>query len=267
MSLDLLALKYLVPRAGSDLLAARYQVATIMTKAPLWGVLAALSILFPLLSRESRRDSRAASRMLRQVLRWMTILLAPVVVVLVVFPRQILGAMFPGAYVDAAPVLVVSALGMGALALCLVLTRSLQATDRARAPGAYLVVSVALQAALLVALVPRHGAMGAAIATAVASGAGALLALGVSARAFQLRLDLRDVVALGTGLALLAAVIAALAPQGRMATLGAIAAGSLAYAGTIWMLGLVRKGEKRMVLRRLRASLAPEEPLAPPSEA
>lgn len=251
MSLDLLGLKYLVPAVGSDLVAARYQAATLLTKAPLWGVLAGMSVLFPLMSRLSRRDPRAAAKLLRQVLRWMAIAMAPMILMMTVFPSRVLFMMFPGVYADAAPVLIVSAFGMASLALCLVLTRALQATDRAHAPGAYLAVSVALQVALLIALVPRWGAMGAAVATATASAAGALLALGASARTFRLTLKLRDVVAMASSLALMGAIVAALGPQGRLGSLAAVGAALLAYAVSIWMLGLVRPTERRALVSRL----------------
>lgn len=251
MSLDLLAVKYLAPAGESNLMAARYQTATLLTKAPLWAVLAGLSVLFPMLSRASRQDPAAASRLLRAVLRWMALALAPLAVILMIFPRAMLGVMFPTVYAAAAPVLAVSAVGMGALALALVLTRALQATDRARSPGMSLAVSVALQAALLVALVPRWGALGAAVATAIASIAGAALVLGAAARPFELRLRWGDAVAFATSLALMAAVFAALAPEGRWMTLVDLALAGAAYVTAIVMLGLVRPHERRAILKRV----------------
>lgn len=251
MSLDLLAVKYLAPAAESDVMAAGYQSATLLTKAPLWMVIAALSVVFPMLSRAGRDDPAAAARLLRTVLRWMALVLAPLAVVLALFPSNVLGLMFPASYASGAPVLAVSALGMAALALRLVLTRALQATDRARSPGASLVVAGALQAALLVALVPRHGARGAAVATALASLAGALLVLGAAARPFRLHVGWRDGVAFAASLGLLAAVFAAFAPKGRVASLLALCAAAAAYGLAAVTLGLVRRDERRAVLRRL----------------
>lgn len=257
MSLDLLAVKYLSPRALSDLMAAEYQSATLLTKAPLWLVLAALSVLFPVLSRLAKRDHAEAARLLRDILRGLALVFAPLVVLLALFPARVLGLLFPAAYASAAPVLAVGALGMGALALALVLTRALQATDRARLAGASLVVSLALQAALLVALVPTYGAMGAAIATAVASCAAAALVLGAAARPFHLRVGARDALALVVSLALASATFAALRPTGRVATLVALAAAGLAYLVGIWSLGLVRRHERARILRLLHLP-APE---------
>ena len=265
MSLDLLAVKYLSPREQSDLLAAQYQTATLLTKAPLWLVLAALSVLFPVLSRAAKRDPAAASRLLRDVLRGLTLVFAPLAALLALFPAQVLGLLFPATYVGAAPILAVSALGMVALALALVLTRALQATDRARLAGASLVMSLALQAALLAALVPARGAIGAAVATASASAAGAALVLVAAARPFRLRVGARDALALLVSVALAAATFAALRPAGRVATLAALGAAGLAYAAGVWSLGLVRRRERARVLRMLR--LGEPEPDLDPMEA
>lgn len=259
MSLDLLGVKYLAPPGDSDLFAAHYQVATILTKAPLWAVLASLSVLFPLLSRAAAREPAAASKLLQKVLRWMLLALAPLTLALAAFPGLVLGVLFPRAYADAAPVLAVSAVGMAALALTLVLTRALQATGRTRVPGAALVVSVALQAALLVAWVPRYGALGAALATAAGSFAGCALVLAAAARPFRLRVGARDVVSLVVSLAAMAAVVEAVRPQGRVAVVLTFAAALASYAACIVLLGLVRPRERRAMIRRvLPRALAPE---------
>lgn len=259
MSLDLLGVKYLSAPESSNILAAHYQAATILTKAPLWAVLAALSIVFPLLSRASSRSADEANALLHHVLRWGALALAPSLVVLAFFPSLVLGALFPATYAQAAPILAVSAIGMGALSLCLVLTRALQATDRARFAGAALVVSVLLQVALLVAWVPRWGAMGAALATAVASTTGALLVLAGSAATFRLRIRSHDAAALAASLGLLAAIIAAIRPTSRLGAIGAILAGLTGYAIAAVALGLVRRRERRAALRWLTSSSAEPE--------
>ena len=261
MSLDLLAVKYLTPRAESDLVAAGYQAATILTKAPLWAVLAALSVLFPLLSRAAQGDPREATRLLRRALRWSLLLLAPATVALLVFPDLALAVVFPAHYAAAAETLAVSAPGMAALALCLILTRALQATGRARAPGAYLAVSVGLQAALLFALVPRYGSVGAAWATTAACIVGAALALRACAGPFHLRIRARDATAFAASLALLVAVTWALRPEdaGRLGALVALGAGGLAFAVSAVLLGPVKRSEVRAVLRRLPLPRAPPE--------
>lgn len=251
MSIDVLGLKYLASGADADLAVARYQAATIMTKAPLWGVLAGLSILFPIMSRLSRSDPAAATRLLQQVLRWTALVLAPAVALLAIFPARVLGLMFPAAYADVVPVLVISVVGMASLATCLVITRALQATDRARAAGAYLVVSVAIQAALLIAFVPRWGALGAAAATAIAAFSGASLAVVTAGRAFRLRVSARDGVALAVSVALLSAVVAAVPIGGRVITILAFAGGGVAYVASIFGLGLVRDHERRAIIRRV----------------
>ncbi|HWH08473.1 MAG TPA: polysaccharide biosynthesis C-terminal domain-containing protein [Candidatus Thermoplasmatota archaeon] len=269
MSVDLLAVKYLTPRAESDVVAAGYQAATLLTKAPLWAVLAALSVLFPLLSRAARRDPREAARLLRRALRWTLLLLAPASLVLLAFPDLALGVAFPAHYASAAGTLAASAPGMAALALCLVLTRALQATGHARAPGAYLAVSVALQAALLAVLVPRHGSVGAAWATTVACAFGAALAFRACAGPFRLRVRARDATALAASLALLVAVVWALRPEdgSRVGALLALAAGGAAYVAAVALLGLVTRGELRAVLRRLPLADRFAPPAAPEADA
>ncbi|MEA3201544.1 MAG: hypothetical protein QOE90_2972 [Thermoplasmata archaeon] len=264
MSLDLLAVKYLTPRDTSDLAAASYQAATILTKAPLWAVLAAMSVLFPLLSRAAQRDPREATGLVRRSLRWTLLALAPVSLLLFLFPDRALALVFPAHYQSAAATLAASAPGMAALALCLVLTRALQATNRARAPGAYLAVCVGIQVALLAALVPRFGPVGAAWATTIACAFGAALALQACARPFRLRLRARDATALAASLALLAAAVWAMEPlaRSRLGLLAAFGVGLAAYVAAIVSLRLVTRAELHAVLRRLplaRRLAAPAE--------
>lgn len=229
MSLDLLAVKYLTPAAESNVVAASYQAATIVTKAPLWGVLAALTVLFPLLSRASKTNPAEATRLLQTTLRWMLLALAPVTVMLLLFPERAISIAFPAHYASAAPTLAASALGMAALAVCLVLTRALQATGRARAPGVFLGASVALQVVLLWFLVPKWGSVGAAAATTVACVLGCALAVAACAKPFQLRVRVRSLAALAASLAVMSGVLFALHPTSRMGALLSFALGGVAF--------------------------------------
>lgn len=265
MNLDLLAVKYLTAEAESNTLSAYYQSASVLSKAPLWAVIAGLNVVFPLMSRESKRDPDKANRLLAHVLRWTLLALGPYVVLLVLFPELFLYLVFPAAYLAAAPALALVAIGMGALAVCFVLARGLQATDRASAPGAFLAVSAGLQIALLFALVPRWGILGAAAATAVACIAGALLAATSAVPAFRLRATPGMVVKYAVSLALMAAVVAAMAPDGRLGILMAFTEGLLAYAVAILVLGLITKEERRGIHRALsrignRATVPAAEP-------
>ncbi|HWG90675.1 MAG TPA: oligosaccharide flippase family protein [Candidatus Thermoplasmatota archaeon] len=266
MNLDLLAVKYLSPVGESDRLAAYYQSASILAKAPLWALIAGLSVFFPLMSREAARNPAAASALLRKVLRWTLLALAPVAVLLAAFPGILIEILFPQAYQAAAPALAVSALGMGALCVCFVLTRGLQATHRASTPGAFLAVTAALQVALLVAFIPKWGILGAAAATSLACLAGALLALGASVRAFKLRVDPWAVLKVTTALGLLAAVVAAFAPATRLEALLAVSAGLFAYAAALLLLGVLSPEERRRLARLLPAGRAPRDEAASPTE-
>lgn len=252
-SLDLLAVKYLAPGGATNLQAAYYQSASILTKAPLWLVIASLSVLFPLVSRAAASpDPTAADRLLARVLRWTVIALAPLAILLSVFPAEVLALVFPPAYAEAAPALAIAAPGMAALSLCFVLTRSLQATGRAKAPGVFMGVTTALMVALLAVLVPRWGPVGAAASLTIACGAGAL-ASGIAAmRAFHLRVRPERVVALALSLAAPVAVMWALAPADRVDTLVALIAAGLAYVAMLPLTGLITREERQAMLRAVR---------------
>lgn len=256
MNLDLLAVKYLAPGADGDVLAGRFQSASVLAKAPLWGVLAALGVVFPLMSRAAMQGPDVAAAMMRRTLRWTVLALAPIVVALAAFPRLALALLFPPSYAVAAPAVAVSAAGVGALALAFVLARSLQATGRARRPGIYLAWSAALQVGLLVVLVPRWGIVGAAAATTLASLVGALLTLHAAERAFGLPVRVRDVIALLLSAAILVLVVEAFSPTGRISTLVAFACGGLAYGFSAVTTGLVRADERSRAMRLLRNARA-----------
>ena len=247
MNVDVLAVKYLTPRDASDATVAYYASASVLAKAHLWVVIAAIGVAFPVISRRASEEPEGAARLASRLLRWTVVGLLPVVAFLAVFPERALLLVFPPAYVASAPALSLSALAMGALAACFVLARALQATGRAAAPGMGLAVTAALQAALLVVLVPRYGIVGAAAATLAACVAGLAAAAFVACRAFHLRIRVKRIAAaaLATGAFLL--VVWAF-PEGRFATVAALAAGCLIYAGLAWLTGLVTADERAVLL-------------------
>ncbi|HWH09021.1 MAG TPA: polysaccharide biosynthesis C-terminal domain-containing protein, partial [Candidatus Thermoplasmatota archaeon] len=255
-----LAVKYLTPRDASDAMVAHYQSASVLAKAHLWVVIAAIGVAFPVISRAATQEGDGAARLASRLLRWTVVGLLPVVAFLAAFSERALLLVFPPDYASSAPALSLSALAMGALAVCFVLARALQATGRAAAPGMGLAVTAALQAALLVVLVPRHGIVGAAAATLAACVVGLSAAAAVACRAFGFRVRVRRVAAaaLATGAFLL--VVWAF-PDGRFATVAALASGCLVYGGLAWATGLLTPDERALLLARVPWLRPQEEPL------
>ena len=258
MNLDVLAVKYLTPRESSDALVGYYMSASVLAKAHLWVVIAAIGVAFPVLSRASAEGEEGAARLASRLLRWTVAGTVPIVAFLAAFPERALLLVFPPAYAASAPALSLTALAMGALAVTFVLVRALQATGRAAAPGAFLAVTAALQAALLMVLVPRWGITGAAAATLIACLAGLVVAAIGAVRAFRLRLRVSRIFG---GIVSTAAFLLTvwLFPEGRLATVAALAAACLVYAAGAWLLGLVTPEERRMVAGLVRRPQPVEE--------
>lgn len=260
MNADLLAVKYLTPRGESDLLAAEYQSAATLAKVHIWLVLAAMNVFFPMLTRASQGGALQAAPLLRRIVRWTFLGVAPFVLATTLFATEAIRLVFPPVYVAAAPALAASGLGMGALAFAVVFTRALQASGPPTLAGVCLAGLAALQVALLVLLIPRYGTLGAGIATLVACTLGALVAGLLVMRAFRLRLAPRRLVAAALPCAAFAGVARLLPHATRPAILLAFALAGAAYLATAIATGLVTADERRAVLAQLaRRPAAPAE--------
>lgn len=159
LNLDLIAVKLLdVDRAA----AGQYQAAIILANAPFFLVSSAIvPILFTrLASHVSVAETRSR---VAGALRVAIALVLPFEFVLVAIPDQVLAVLFPPAYAGAAPILRLMAVGNAALIVAAIFAAAFQAVDRAGEVARIVLAVAVIEAAVLVAVVPRFGPQGAVL--------------------------------------------------------------------------------------------------------
>ncbi|GAA1856408.1 hypothetical protein GCM10009836_40770 [Pseudonocardia ailaonensis] len=239
-----------------------YQAAAILARAPFFVGSALSDAVFPFIA--GAPTLREAHAKLMTVLRWVPLALIPMQLVLLVTPASVLDLVLPAGYEDAAHLARVITIGTTGLIFADMLLKALFARGFAASVALRVPVSVAVQLAALLLLVPRLGAIGAAWAFAAGTWATVAL-LGVE----YLRRFRPSVVRIGTvvrwlvpvavlvGVLLLAERVPA--PFDLLVAIG----GLLVYGIGILRLGLLTDGEMAV----LRSRLPGGRPAAPTAEA
>jgi O-antigen/teichoic acid export membrane protein/4-amino-4-deoxy-L-arabinose transferase-like glycosyltransferase len=154
---------------------ATYQAAAILARTPYYLAEAVGNAAYPDIARDS--GTAAAHGWFVAAFRWLPLVLVPLQMVLLVAPEPILRLFFPRDYADAAGLVRLLTLGTLGLMVTSLLFTALYATGFEVAVARRLPVAAALEVGVLVALVPRVGAVGAGTAFAIGSwSATALLA-------------------------------------------------------------------------------------------
>jgi O-antigen/teichoic acid export membrane protein/4-amino-4-deoxy-L-arabinose transferase-like glycosyltransferase len=176
LTLDVIALGAVGPTSGvTTATIATYQAAAILARTPYYLAEAVGNAAYPDIARDS--GSAAAHGWFVAAFRWIPLVLVPLQLVLLVAPEPILRLFFPRDYANAAGLVRLLTLGTLGLMVTSLLFTALYATGFELAVARRLPVAAALELGVLVALVPRTGALGAGIAFAVGSwSAAALLA-------------------------------------------------------------------------------------------
>jgi len=182
LNLDVLGLKLLAPVGRGDELAGFYQAAVILARTPIFIAQSLTLVLFSYAA-GTKGPSSVADRQpptlnpyTRTAIKaWATWLL-PAGLVLMVAPQAALSLLFPDHYQAAAPALQIAAGGGLLLALVTLLNGVSQAGGDRRRPAVAAGLATLAQVAVLIELVPRWGAVGAAWSLLTA-GAVALLIL------------------------------------------------------------------------------------------
>ncbi|WP_291423292.1 oligosaccharide flippase family protein [Deinococcus sp.] len=166
LNLDLMLLKVLP--GGGRTVTGQYQAASVLANAPYF---LASSVVVPLAFTQFSRAGRLANtrEALRGVIRQAALFVVPLLLLLIVVARPLLRLLFPASYGNAVELLQVRSVGIGLLVLATLLSSAFQATGAAGRASYLLFWAVATEAVLLVLLVPRLGALGAALAFAVAA--------------------------------------------------------------------------------------------------
>ncbi|HZP96756.1 MAG TPA: murein biosynthesis integral membrane protein MurJ [Candidatus Limnocylindria bacterium] len=234
--------------------------------------------IFPTLSHYASLGQAAKMRdALQQAIRWILFLTLPTAIVMVVLRRPIVNLLFQyGAFGAGARELTQAAflfysLGLAGHALVQILARAYYASRDTTTPVAFTLVSIGVNVVLSVALAPRLGINGLALANSIATLAEAALLLAMLAPRARLRLvglgyaTLKQVTAallMGVGMFLfirvtnipLDLVIEPSKPVLFLQTLLATAFGGLVYVVAAYLL---RISELQEVLAFLRARIRP----------
>jgi O-antigen/teichoic acid export membrane protein len=189
----------------------------------------------------------------RSTTRWTFTLGAPLLVLMLAFPRELLSVFGPG-FTEGAPALRVLALGMVFQFGTGPVTVTLIVTGRSGTALIDYLVVIALEIGLAFVLIPEHGVMGAAVAKAVGTASNnvvPLLQIWAREHMTPFSRDVWKPVVAACVAALAAIVVVAIAPVGGVfAAMLAGAVVAAVYPGTVWGLGLSE--EDRAALRSLR---------------
>jgi O-antigen/teichoic acid export membrane protein len=175
-NIDLLAIKFLSPAAGSDALAGAYQVAAILGRAPPLIATALINVFYPRIAAEARTGNRAVC----ELLRWVGLTVLPLNVIMAVGAQAVILFFFPETYASASLTLSILAVGSAFLAWATALAAIGQARGETRTPALVMGAAVVLQVACLYVLVPPFGMLGAALSSAGASVVACCVLMGLS---------------------------------------------------------------------------------------
>ncbi len=202
MSLDLFLVKRLL---HDDALAGYYNAATTVARIPYF-ILQGLGFVFlPSVARLFKEDADAARRFIREVFRYLFLLLLPITALSATTSKVLIHAFFSRAYTPGAQPLTFLAIALGLLSAFYLLATIAAGAGKPRVP---LVISwglIPLTGAIGVALIPRFHLVGAAWTTVTSALIGAILIGGYMHLRFRLTFPVSTLVR--GGLATVVAVL------------------------------------------------------------
>jgi O-antigen/teichoic acid export membrane protein len=249
-----LALNYDLPllhhfagaRAGAGaaaVVAGHYQALRTLALLPYQALVVVTFVVFPLVSRATFTEDRAATRLyVTQTLRYALILVAAMGIVLSARPAALLGILYKPEYAEGAAALPILVAGECCLALLAVACAILNAAGRTRATVSLVALTVAVGAVAAAVSVP-HTAPGTPMLIAAAGATALGMAAGFVASIVYLRASLGGMPPVVTiarvgASALAGAVVAHLVPgHGKVTGLAAIAAAAVVYAVALVVTG------------------------------
>jgi O-antigen/teichoic acid export membrane protein len=198
---DLLGLEVIGKAAGvTAAVLAGYQACGMLARAGFYASAALADAVFPFMARSATRQQK--HHWFVAAARWVPLVIVPLQLGLFLAPGVVLRLFLPHHYAAAQALLRVLAAGtLGALVTNM-LMESLFAIGYGRRAGRRMSLTVVVEVAGLVTLVPGHGAVGAAYAYLLASYAGVALLVPLYLKALQVRLPApRRLAAYAAGLA------------------------------------------------------------------
>jgi stage V sporulation protein B len=265
MQADLFMLKRLSPVAIADENAGFYGAAQQIARIPYYLMVTASLVAFPIVAGlrvEDREGRRRRADAVSQTFTAVLVIVAGMAAVSIPISARILHVFFPAAYAVAAPALAWLIAALAALTLVSVCVNMMSGGGRPGVATALLVFALLVQVTVAAWLIPSHGLVGAAMATAAAS-AGCLVACASWLRSyFAMRVARRIFVVVPLAVAVIASLSEAfdrVAPEGALVTVLYAACAYSLYLG-LCAAGGVLLGARAYESRVLLVT----KPLAPP---
>jgi O-antigen/teichoic acid export membrane protein len=170
LNFDLLAVKALSPQMVSDSLAGFYTAAGTISKIPYGLVGSLIIVLFPLVSGTFNANRKEKSSFyLSSAMRYSMLILLPLTIMISVSPAEIISFIYGDEFANGAAPLSILSFALFFLALFVVLSTAISASDKPKVSLAIGLAAVAIDVALNIALVPLFSMNGAAFSTLIAS--------------------------------------------------------------------------------------------------
>lgn len=185
-SIDLWCVKYFLDAET----VAYYGVAGLLAKIPFYLFIGVSTTLLPTLSAQLAGSEEAQARTtIRQAMRFLWLLTAPIAVLVSVNGRKILETFFIPEYAAGAPVLTILIWSISLLSIFYLLTTILNADHKPKLSFFVTSVTVVLAFILNLVLIPRWEAIGAALAMLISLAFGVLLSMFVVYKRFPVWME------------------------------------------------------------------------------
>jgi stage V sporulation protein B len=256
MSVDLWSVKYFLGEDASGY----YNTASILSRIPFYLLAGLSAAMLPTIS--SGISAGAAEQVrsrVRDATRFSLMALIPVSVLLTVYSRQTAALLFKARYIPAGEAMEVLVWAFSSMALMTLFLTLINADGRPR--KSFLIAGAAATAdlALNIALVPRMGIRGAALATLIACGAGTLAGAADVLKRFRSLPRAGSFLKISMASAALLAVVLLVRPGG-LGFLWAAAAGTAAYGAVLLATGEIRKADLEVFSLKSEPRAVPAPP-------
>jgi len=167
ISLDLYFIKSLL---GSDHATGIYNSALLLARIPYYLFYALTIILLPSVSKSTaEKNHQKTGKLIHDSLRFMFIILVPIVILLSVYAAPAIDFVFGKEYAEAVPSLQILAFGLGFLTIFYVLSFALNGAGLAKVAMKTAFWGMLLNAVLNYFFIKQYGILGSAIATSISS--------------------------------------------------------------------------------------------------
>jgi len=172
-----------------------YTVAVTLSNLPYMVFIGLSLTLMPSISRSTaKKDFKLTNKYLVQSTRYLLLLLLPVVGLMLVTAKPLIGLFFSSAYYNAYPSLIILLIASTFLVLFRTLTSALIGYGKPKIEMYIVIVMLALMSILSFILIPHYGIVGAAISTLIVSVLAFLFALIFCTKNFKTVFDIKSTI-------------------------------------------------------------------------